>query len=112
MVPALSLHDDKGQADACLESVQSRKDMLPAFHGLYHLPDEQVSFLRTALGAAAVACPQIDVGSGFAAIVKAALGPANMNMTISPYDNDLDFLLGELHRLFASPSGALQPDQS
>ena len=61
------------------------------------MPDDQVAFLRMALGAAAVPCPQIDVGSGFAAIVKAALGSANMNMTFSPYDNDLDFLLGELH---------------
>ena len=60
----------------------------------------QVAFLRTALGAAAVPCPQIDVGPGFAAIVKAALGSANMDMMFSPYDNDLDFLLGEMHHLF------------
>ncbi|CAL5226184.1 g9015 [Coccomyxa viridis] len=52
-----------------------------------------VAFLRMALGSAAVPCPQIDVGPAFGAIVKAALGPANMNMTFSPYDNDLDFLL-------------------
>ena len=67
----------------------------------------QVAFLRTALGAAAVPCPQIDVGPGFAAIVKAALASANMNMTFSPYDNDLDFLLGGLLHLFTLPSGAL-----
>ena len=104
---ALSLHHDRGQANACIETVQPCKNVLPAFRGLDHLPDMQVSFLRMALGAAAIPCPQIDVGSGFAAIVKAALGPANMNMTFSPYENDLDFLLGESHRLFTFPSGAL-----
>ena len=50
-----------------------------------------------ALGTAAVPCPQMDVGPGFATIVKAALGSANMNTTFSPYNNDLDFLLGEPH---------------
>ena len=78
-----------------------------AFGGLDHLPDEQVAFLRTALGAAAVACPQIDVGPGFAAIVKAALASANMNMTFSPYDDDLDFLLGERPHLCTFPHDAL-----
>ena len=71
------------------------------------MPDKQVAFLRTALGAAAVACPTIDVGPAFAAIVKAALGAANMDMTFSPYDNDLHFLLGELRHLFTCPFGAL-----
>ena len=70
------------------------------------MPGEQVAFLRTALGAAAVACPQIDVGPGFAAIVKAALASANMNMTFSPYDDDLDFLLGERPHLCTSPHDA------
>ena len=63
------------------------------------MPNAQVAFLRMALGSAAVPCPQIDVGSAFGAIMKAALGPANMNMTFSAYDNDLDFLLGELLHL-------------
>ena len=67
------------------------------------MPVKQVAFLRKALGAAAVPCPQIDVGAAFAAIVKAALGSANMNNMFSPYDNDLDFLLGALHHLFAFP---------
>ena len=75
--------------------------MSPAFQGLDNWPNMQVAFLRMALGSAAVPCPQIDVGPAFGAIVKAALGPANMNMTFSPYDNDLDFLLGELLHLFA-----------
>ncbi len=68
--------------------------------GLDNRSDMQVAFLRMALGSAAVPCPQIDVGPAFAAIMKAALGPANMNMSFSAYDNDLDFLLGEPRHLF------------
>jgi hypothetical protein len=84
-------------------SVQPSMRMSLAFQGPDDLPNAQVAFLRMALGSAAVPCPQIDVGSAFGAIMKAALGPANMNMTFSAYDNDLDFLLGELLHLCIFP---------
>jgi hypothetical protein len=53
-----------------------------------------VAFLRSALGANAVPCPTINVGSAFSAIVNAALGSKATSYNFSPYNNDLDFLLG------------------
>nr|QOL01135.1 putative extracellular protein CSOL_059a [Pseudococcomyxa simplex] len=53
-----------------------------------------VAFLRSALGAAAIPCPQIDIGAAFSAVINAALGTKATSYKFSPYDNDLDFLLG------------------
>lgn len=55
----------------------------------------QVAFLRSALGAAAVPCPKLDIGAAFTAIINAALGTKATSYKFSPYNNDLDFLLGE-----------------
>lgn len=58
----------------------------------------QVAFIRAALGSAAIPCPQIDIGPAFAAIVNSALGSKATNNVFTPFDNDLDFLLGrDLH---------------
>lgn len=54
-----------------------------------------MAFLRSALGAAAVPCPTLNVGSAFSAIINAALGSKATSYNFSPYTNDLDFLLGE-----------------
>ena len=54
----------------------------------------QVAFLRSALGALAVPCPTLNVGTAFSAIINAALGSKATSYAFSPYDNDLDFLLG------------------
>ena len=51
----------------------------------------QVGLLRAALGANAVPCPQADIGNSFTSIAKAALGIDGFY----PYDNDVNFLLGE-----------------
>ncbi|BDA43113.1 Desiccation-related protein PCC13-62 [Coccomyxa sp. Obi] len=52
-----------------------------------------LAFLRSAAGAAAVPCPQIDIVNSFPAVIKAALGSRAGNYNFSPYDNDVNFLL-------------------
>jgi hypothetical protein len=52
-----------------------------------------VGFLRAALGADAVQCPQVDIGPAFAAAADAAAG-AKLNPPFTPYANDLFFLHG------------------
>jgi Ferritin-like domain len=52
-----------------------------------------VAFLRKALGDAAVACPQVDIGPAFAAAADAALN-TTLPLPFSPYYNDQMFLLG------------------
>jgi Ferritin-like domain len=52
-----------------------------------------VAFLRKALGTAAVACPQVDIGPAFAAAANAALN-TTLPLPFSPYYNDQMFLLG------------------
>ena len=57
----------------------------------------QVAFLRAQLGAAAVPCPALNIGSSWAAIVNASLGnQAISSYSFSPYTSDLDFLFGTL----------------
>ena len=55
-----------------------------------------MQFLRSALGAAAVPCPLVDIGPAFAAAANAAAMPANATFSpaYSPYANDLSFWLG------------------
>ncbi|BDA49031.1 Desiccation-related protein PCC13-62 [Coccomyxa sp. Obi] len=54
-----------------------------------------VAALRSLLGAAALPCPQLDIGPAFAAAVVAALGTQKAkDIPFSPYDNDLFFLHG------------------
>ena len=50
----------------------------------------QVGDLRAQLGAAAVPCPAIDIGSSFEAIANKALGITGFY----PYSSDTNFLLG------------------
>jgi hypothetical protein len=64
----------------------------------------QVAFLRSALGANAVPCPTINVGSAFSAIVNAALGSKATSYNFSPYNNDLDFLLGARIGIRSAPT--------
>lgn len=52
-----------------------------------------VADLRAALGDAAPACPQIDIGPAFAAAANAAVG-SELSPPYSPYYNDAWFLLG------------------
>ena len=52
-----------------------------------------VTYLRSALGSAAVPIPQIDIGSAFSSAADAAAG-ASLTPAFSPYANDLDFFLG------------------
>ncbi|KAG5191724.1 ferritin-like domain-containing protein, partial [Tribonema minus] len=52
-----------------------------------------VGVLRAALGDAAPACPQIDIGPAFAAAANAAVG-TTLSPPYSPYYNDAWFLLG------------------
>ncbi|EIE26901.1 hypothetical protein COCSUDRAFT_59405 [Coccomyxa subellipsoidea C-169] len=52
-----------------------------------------LAFLRKAAGAAAVPCPQIDIGGSFNAVIKAALGSRAGDNVFSPYTNDVNFLL-------------------
>jgi hypothetical protein len=51
-----------------------------------------VKFLRTALGSAAVAQPQIDIQTSFTAAARAA-GLINSHQTFDPYANESNFLL-------------------
>lgn len=51
-----------------------------------------VKFLRTALGSAAVAQPQIDIQTSFTAAARAA-GLINQHQTFDPYANENNFLL-------------------
>lgn len=55
----------------------------------------QLAFLRKAAGAAAVPCPQIDIGGSFNTVIKAALGGRAGDNVFSPYTNDVNFLLSE-----------------
>ncbi|HWG84509.1 MAG TPA: ferritin-like domain-containing protein, partial [Deinococcales bacterium] len=55
--------------------------------------ENHVKFLRSALGAAAVARPAIDIGPAFAAAANAALG-TTLSPAFNPYDNALYFLHG------------------
>jgi hypothetical protein len=71
----------------------------------------QVAFLRSALGAAAIPCPQIDIGAAFSAVINAALGTKATSYKFSPYDNDLDFLLGETPPSLQQPLYAMQKEQ-
>ena len=51
--------------------------------------------LRALLGAAALPCPQLDIGPACAAAVVAALGTQKAkDIPFSPYENDLFFLHG------------------
>ncbi|KAK9836983.1 hypothetical protein WJX81_004318 [Elliptochloris bilobata] len=50
-----------------------------------------VNFLRTALGAKAAVCPQVDIGPAFNTAVRAALGITDKNF--DPYKDDTNFLL-------------------
>lgn len=52
-----------------------------------------VIFLRTALGAAAVPMPDLDLGTAFANAADAALG-SKLSPSFSPYGSDLAFLFG------------------
>lgn len=52
-----------------------------------------VAYLRTALGNASVQCPQVNIGSAFAAAANAALN-TTLSPPFSPYTNDLYFLHG------------------
>eukprot|EP00611_Tribonema_gayanum_P025315 TRINITY_DN5735_c0_g1_i5.p1 TRINITY_DN5735_c0_g1~~TRINITY_DN5735_c0_g1_i5.p1 ORF type:complete len:163 (-),score=20.86 TRINITY_DN5735_c0_g1_i5:697-1185(-) len=52
-----------------------------------------VAVLRAALGDAAPACPQIDIGPAFAAAANAAVG-TTLSPAYTPYFNDEWFLLG------------------
>ncbi len=63
----------------------------------------QLAFLRTAAGAAAVPCPQIDLVNSFPTVVKAALGSRAGNFNFSPYDNDINFLLSASLSVQKSP---------
>ena len=65
----------------------------------------QVGDLRAQLGAAAVSCPAIDIGSSFAAIANKALGITGF----SPYSSDTNFLLGGLKSLECSFISAVRP---
>mmetsp|Transcript_9807 Transcript_9807/g.29497 ORF Transcript_9807/g.29497 Transcript_9807/m.29497 type:complete len:376 (+) Transcript_9807:140-1267(+) len=53
-----------------------------------------VRFLRTALGAAAVSQPRLNIGSTFVTAVRAAFGMPNLRPNFSPYANDLFFMHG------------------
>ena len=57
--------------------------------------DEQnhVKFLRSALGAQAIARPAIDIGTAFTTAARAA-GVVGPNETFDPYADDVSFLLG------------------
>ena len=63
----------------------------------------QLAFLRTAAGAAAVPCPQIDLVNSFPTVVKAALGSRAGNFNFSTYDNDINFLLSASLSVQKSP---------
>ncbi len=52
---------------------------------------QHVGFLRTALGAKAVACPQVNIGSAFSQAANAAVMTTTFNPAYSPYINDVDF---------------------
>lgn len=52
-----------------------------------------VKFLRTALGSAAVARPQLDIDGAFTTVARAA-GLIGADQTVSPYANEDYFLLG------------------
>ena len=52
-----------------------------------------VSFLRQALGAAAVAIPAINIGTAFSEAADAATNQT-LSPSFTPYDNDIDFFLG------------------
>jgi hypothetical protein len=60
--------------------------------------EAHVKFLRKALGAKAVARPQIDIGPAFAAAANAAFStpsaPVTLNPAFDPYANELFFLHG------------------
>jgi hypothetical protein len=55
--------------------------------------ENHVKFLRSALGASAVARPQLDIGPAFAAAANAAFG-TTLTPAFDPYANDLFFLHG------------------
>ena len=68
----------------------------------------QVAFLRNQLGAAAIPCPTLNIGSSWAAIVNASLGnQAISSYTFSPYTNTLDFLFGTLLAPLCAPLRSL-----
>jgi hypothetical protein len=54
---------------------------------------EHVAFLRSALGGAKVAQPEINLSSSFTAAARAA-GLIGSHQSFSPFDNENDFLLG------------------
>ena len=60
----------------------------------------QLAFLRRTAGAAAVPCPQINIGSSFDTIIQAALESRAGNSVFSPYDNDVNFLLSAYPPLY------------
>lgn len=53
----------------------------------------QLAFLRRSASQDAIACPQINIGSSFPAVIKAALDDRAGSYFFSPYANDIDFLL-------------------
>jgi hypothetical protein len=52
----------------------------------------QVAFWRQLLGAQAVPCPAVNIGSAFNTIVSTALGSEALGKTFSPYGSDLEFI--------------------
>lgn len=54
---------------------------------------KHVAFLRVALGDAAIACPQIDIGKVFGVLADLAYN-MTLNPPFSPYKDDAAFLLG------------------
>ena len=57
------------------------------------LDNQRITYLRAVLGSTAVARPQINIGSAFAAAANMALG-TTLSPAFSPYGDDLSFLEG------------------
>lgn len=54
-----------------------------------------MAFLRKTLGADAIPCPALNIGTAIADVVATALGgEASSYKAFSPYASDLDLLLG------------------
>ena len=57
------------------------------------LDKQRISFLQVVLKGAAVARPQIDIGTAFSTAANMALG-STLSPAFSPYSDDLSFLEG------------------